>query len=298
MYDFLFQILIGASGNLAADAVKKVLEKASDSKANQGAKGSRKVDSTPVTGLPESGETCLDIGEPPRFLCRQRVLHRINLATTKWHWLLVAYYYHPVRGRPLAIPDGLKPDALAGQFTVADFCGKQLPQEEVFLNQVPSSIRRLLLVNRMRQIGILLESIGCIDKEIKKVETNLSLPLIPFSDSETCIPWITFFLEIRNCSFPGLPQFNSYCGFKNLWSIRDTPAHGIRPYDDTRANLYAYAAILELASILAKKNPLSEVYARAFEADHPNPHQFALRKVAVAVIKELWPSVRDWTKNM
>jgi hypothetical protein len=41
----------------------------------------------------ESGE---DRGETISFLARQRLRHRVDLAKTKWDWLVLATYFHPI----------------------------------------------------------------------------------------------------------------------------------------------------------------------------------------------------------
>src|SRR2546428_12109463 len=57
-------------------------------------------------------------GETPRFLARQRIYHRINLARSKWDWLVLLTHYHPIRGRPTKVEPEWHPKSIGGQFTI------------------------------------------------------------------------------------------------------------------------------------------------------------------------------------
>ena len=88
----------------------------------------------------------------------------------------------------------------------------------------------------------------------------------------------------------GLPNLNSYCGFKSLWTVQDTAANGIRLRSQKNsANLYAYSSIIEIASILSRPGEVyEELYNSNLTRKHPLPHQYALRRVASRVLKDAW----------
>lgn len=285
MYEVLIAILSGASGNLVADGVKKAIGSVRTlTKSNTSGTQS----AVPFDNLLEALPSVADFGESPRFLFRQRILHRISLASAKWRWAVVTHYYHPTEGKALVLPEDWRLNAIAGQFSVADFAARPLPADASLRERSTSRVRTSILQSLEAQIDANIASIRVIESEIDRVAHHLVLPRPVFSSQEARYAWMTLCTEINGVPFLRLPQFTSYCGFKNLWTIKDTPEYGVRSRDEDRANIYSFSSLMELSLVIANIEPWDRIYAATLKRDHPLPHQHALRKLAASVLKEMW----------
>ena len=236
--------------------------------------------------VPDSSES----SETPRFLARQRLYYRIDLANAKWDWLHILSYYHPTQGRIAAIPEERLPKEIGGNFTVADFVNLDLPHEGLTGAQTPSEIRALVLHGRIKTAEVAKTVLAAVDEELSKKSSVLRIPSAPWNDEEVKLGWICLYLEIQGHSFPSDDNFCSYCGFKNLWSMVDTPASGIYPRSAETPNIFAYAAAMEIAWHLSRVSPSHKKLYNDYlsKPNHQLKHQYALRKVACRVIKDVW----------
>ncbi len=238
--------------------------------------------------LAESAESS---GETPLFLARQRLHHRIELARAKWSWLVAATYYHPTRGQIHEIPSSWRPRAIAGQFTVADFASRDLPHESYLGESAQSDIRLRIIQGRITIAAEIRDTLTQIESAMIRAWPSFHFRDAPWENEGARLAWMSLIAEVRTRRFAGLPQFNSFCGFKNLWSMRDTPASGISSRD-TGALSTTYGYVAELAWILAQTDSeLGRLYAREFDKKHELPHQYALRKVAVRMLDSIWQHV-------
>jgi hypothetical protein len=229
-----------------------------------------------------------DFGETPQFLSKQRVLHRVDLARAKWDWLTLTAYYHPIIGRSAAFNPKWNPQVIAGHFTTADFAGQTLPIEKDIGEHAPSQVRVQILHARISIAQQLANSVVRVELELRKNLKNMSLPDPLWKHAELNFPWYTLMMQISRRTFEGLPRLNSYCGFKNLWTVRDTPASGISVRGQDTPNLLAYSATMEIAWYLIHREPEFIAQYNADLNKHGAPHQFALRRAAVRVLKLIW----------
>lgn len=247
--------------------------------------------SSPNQGYNGPGLAGMDsdfIGEPPRFLARQRCHHRVRLARAKWDWLVLATYYHPTRGRTHELPEKWDPRQIGGHFTTADFASSKLPHEDDIGATAPSEIRIGLIHRTISIANALAENIRTLEDNLAKTLPSHGFPLSPWSYPGIELPWACFFIEINGREFDGLPQLNSYCGFKNLWSVQDTPASGVHARGHATPNLFAYCALMELAWILMQYDPeMGRIYSKNF-GKHQLPHQYALCRLASHILKNIW----------
>lgn len=228
------------------------------------------------------------IGEPPRFLARQRCHHRIRLARAKWDWLILATHYHPIRGRTQELPEEWDPRRIGGHFTTADFASSKLPHEDDIGATAPTEIRVALIHRTISIANELAENIRTLEYSLSKTLASHRFPPPLWSCTGIELPWACSFLETSGAEFDGLPQLNSYCGFKNLWSVQDTPASGVQARGRATPNIFAYCAVMELAWILMQHDPeMGMVYSRNFDK-HQLPHQYALRRLASHILKNIW----------
>ncbi len=280
MFDIISAILQGALGNLTSDVVKMILR----------ASRTKSLDATDSPGNGEFDSTAdsPEDTESLRFLTRQRTAHRRDLARAKWDWLILVAYHHPKRGRTDELPDDWDPREIGDQFTVADFAGRDLPHEDEIGEQAQSQVRLSLLHTRIQIVTHLRDAIATLDSAIATKSDILDLPDSPWPDPAVKSAWATFIVEVSGREFPGLPNLNSYCGFRSLWAVSDTPAGGIRPHGDQgAANIHAYASLVELASLLTRSH-YRQLYKEALAKGKDTPHQWALRKVTSAILKDLW----------
>lgn len=237
----------------------------------------------------------LDLGETPRFLARQRVRHRIRLAREKWVWLVLATYYHPVGGRRTTIPSEWHPRRICGQFTTCDFASMDLPFQTEIGRSAPSEIRVLLLHKCIDRIHNLWGTISALEDALRLRIPDFGFQQkSPWQLDQVAIPWASLYFEITGRSYPNIDHFNSFCGFKSLFYVQDTPESGIRVQTPGTSNMFAYAAAIELAWVLRTHDPsIQKVYDKRFKQATKNRHQYALRYAAMEVLSEVWKGLRD-----
>ena len=236
------------------------------------------------------GKEPQDLGETPDFLAHQRFYYRLELAKAKWQWLKLATYYHPVAGRTARLPEDWDPRSISGHFTVADFAGRDLPHQSEIAEHSPSELRAQVLHNQITLVKILNNNIEAIEGALELAIESHRIVTVPWKYPEVRHAWISLMLEVRQKTFAELPNLNSYCGFKNLWSVIDTPVQGIRSRGTDTPNLFAYAALMEIAWYLSRFDTgMKELYEKNVQQKrHQLPHQEALRKLAAYILKTMW----------
>lgn len=288
------KIIVGALGgilsHLGVKGGEKVLSAIRKEDSSLNSLVLDKIETGVHVDLPSNVEEQDRAGEPPRLLTRQRIICRDQLAKTKWNWLLLLSYYHPVLGRTTDLPKQWNPKEITGHFLVTDFASQDVAHESEFGEYAQSEVRLKLIHGSIQIANILKNAISLIEKELHRHGRNLGYPDIPWIGTNLDIQWISFMNEIRSIQFPRLPNLNSYCGFKSLWTVQDTAANGIRLRSQKdNVNLYAYSSVIEIASLLIRPG---EVYAELYHSNlarkHPLPHQYALRRVASRVLKDVW----------
>lgn len=234
-----------------------------------------------------------DLGESPRFVARQRVYHRVDLAKEKWSWLRLVTYFHPVAGRASCLPEDWDPRSISGHFTVADFAARDLPHEDDIGEFTPSDLRLHILHHRITTAAGLRGNLDRLDSALDDVVAKHGfLPsLWPYPELNAA--WVGLALELKEKAFEGLPNLNSYCGFKGLWTVVDTPAHGIAARPGEAPNIFAYAALMEIACWLSQFDGETKEYYNANFGKHALPHQYALRRVAVRLLKQVWARYKE-----
>jgi len=230
-----------------------------------------------------------DFSESPLFLAHQRFRHRVQLAREKWEWLILSTYFHPIIGRSGSLPAHWHPRIIAGQFTTCDFASGELPHEKDIGETSPSDIRVALLHTRIQIVGRLAQLIERLDTELQLRASTLNFPKPPWDLPQIKHAWISFLLEIWEKRFPEDSNLKSFCGFKRLTSVEDTPAAGIRSREFGSGNPVAYASIMEIAwHSIQSDAELGSAYTLFLKRKQPYPHQYALRRVAVRVLEKIW----------
>jgi hypothetical protein len=139
---------------------------------------------------------------------------------------------------------------------------------------------------------LLLKSLNAIEDRMLQIADRLQFPKSLWEVDAVRLPWLSLMNEIWERQFAGLPNFNSYCGFRNLWSVVDTLARGIQPKGNYTPSIFAYGAVMELAWVLIQEDDkLGARYSNEFEKEHKAPHQFALRRLSMVILKAIW---REW----
>jgi len=291
MIEWMPVILKSVLGSLASEGTKRVFEALRTTPRLAGGHLDE-MSLNDIDDVPDDAESL-------RFLTRQRMRHREDLARSKWDWLILTAYHHPRLGRTDDLPDDWDPRAIGDQYTVADFAGRELYHEENLGENAPSGVRVMLIHNRIQIAVKLHHSIALLDEAISTKAKAIGLRPPPWPRLAVEPAWASFLAEVSGREFPDLANCNSYCGFKDLWSVSDTPGRGIRRKVQAggKANLFAYASVMEIATRVTRAH-YRQLHKDALGGGRETPHQWALRKVASAVLKDLWRAHADhWRES-
>src|SRR6202011_5867994 len=116
---------------------------------------------------------------------------------------------------------------------------------------VQSDFRTILQARLEIMMYQLRENIGTIESWLSVESPHI---VCPWKQEELAIAWKSLATELSDQHFDSKTDFISYCGFKDIWSVIDTPASGILLKTGVVANRFVYAAVIELALILVKSD--------------------------------------------